>query len=213
MHELSPDVVIVATGGLPNTQVCEGAQHGVSVPDVLTGQVKPGNEVLVFDDHGDHQALSCAQALAEGGAKVELLTPDRAIGEELGISNAAIYYAGFADLGIRTTLNTRLLAVERDGDRLRATVKNDYGGKPETREVDTVVIEHGVLPLEDLYFELQSDSSNHGELNLTALTKGELVDIVHNPQGNYRLYRVGDAVASRNLHAALFESLRICSRF
>ena len=212
VRELSPDVVVVATGGLPDTQVCEGAQYVVSVSDVLTGQIKPGSEVLVFDDHGDHQALSCAQALAEGGAGVELVTPDRAVGEELGLSNAAVYYSGFADLGIRITLNTRLLSVRRDGDRLCATVKNDYGGSAETRDVDTVVVEHGVLPLEDLYFELKPDSSNHGEVDLNALTKGELVDIVQNRQGKFRLYRVGDAVASRNLHAALFESLRICSR-
>lgn len=209
---LSPDVVIVATGGLANTDICEGAEHVASVPEVLTGLIKVGNEVLVFDDHGDHQALSCAQALAEGGARVELVTPDRAGGEELGISNAAVYYAGFADHGIRTTLNTRLLAVEPVGDRLRATLKNDYGGATETREVDTIVVEHGVLPLEDLYFDLKPDSINHGEVDLDALAAGDLIDVVHDPNGKFRLYRVGDAVASRNLHAALFESLRICSR-
>lgn len=209
---LSPDVVIVAAGGLPHTDICEGAHLVASVWDVLTGQVKAGEEVLVFDDHGDHQALSCAQSLAEGGANVELVTPDRAVGEELGVSNAAIYYAGFANLGIRMTLNTRLHAVGRSGGRLSATIKNDYGGTAETRVVDTVVVEHGVLPLEDVYFELKPDSSNHGEVNLGALARGELEDVVRNAQGSYRLYRVGDAVASRNLHAALFDSLRLCSR-
>ena len=209
---LSPDVVIVATGGLPDTHVCEGAHLVASVSDVLTGQIQVGKEVLVFDDHGDHQALSCAQALAADGASVELVTPDRAAGEELGISNAAIYIAAFADLGIRTTLNTRLHSVARAGDRLSATIKNDYGGDAETRTVDTVVVEHGVLPLEDLYFALKPDSVNHGEVDLDALVSGRLVDVVRNPNGSYRLYRVGDAVASRNVHAALYDSLRICSR-
>jgi len=210
--DLSPDVAIIATGGLPDTDVCEGAHLVASVWDVLTGQVPVGKEVLVFDDHGDHQALSCAQALAEGGANVELVTPDRAVGEELGISNAAIYLAAFANLGIRTTLNTRLCAVNRDADRLSAAIKNDYGGAVETRIIDTVVVEHGVLPMEDLYFALKPDSVNHGEVDLDALASGRLVDVVRNPQGNYRLYRVGDAVASRNVHAALFDALRICSR-
>jgi 2,4-dienoyl-CoA reductase-like NADH-dependent reductase (Old Yellow Enzyme family)/thioredoxin reductase len=209
---LSPDVVIVATGGLPDTDVCEGADLVSSVCDVLTDQVRVGKDVLVFDDHGDHQALSCAQALAERGANVELVTPDRAVGEELGISNAAIYYAGFANLGIRTTVNTRLRAVSRSGDRLSATIKNDYGGAAETRIVDTVIVEHGVLPLEDLYFSLKPDSVNRGEVDLNALASGRLVDVISNPRGNYRLYRVGDAVASRNVHAALYDSLRICSR-
>ena len=208
----APDVVIVATGGLPDTGVCAGSDLAASVPDVLTGLVRPGLEVLVFDDHGDHQALSCAQAIAEGGASVELVTPDRAVGEELGVSNAAIYYAAFADLGIRTTVNTRLLQVDRTGDRLSAALKNDYGGAEETRIVDTVVVEHGVLPLENVYFELLPGSSNHGEVDLNSLAQGVLVDIDRNPEGSYRLYRVGDAVASRNLHAALFDALRICSR-
>ena len=212
VNALSPDVVVVATGGLPHTDICEGAHLVSSVWDVLTDQSTAGEAVLVFDDHGDHQALSCAQSLAEGGAKVELVTPDRAVGEELGVSNAAIYYAGFADLGIRMTLNTRLLAVGRNGDRLAATIKNDYGGIAETRLVDTVVVEHGVLPLEDVYFDLKPESINHGEVNLDALARGELVDAVTNAQGSYRLYRVGDALASRNLHAALFDSLRLCSR-
>lgn len=212
VHALSPDVVIVATGGLPDTDVCEGAEHVESVWEVLTDQVLVGKDVMVFDDHGDHQALSCAQALAENGASVELVTPDRAVGQELGISNAAIYYTAFANLGIRTTLNTRLIAVRRVGDRFSVSLKNDYGGTAVTRVVDTVVVEHGVLPLEDVYFELKPDSINRGEVDLHALVGGRLVDIVRNAQGNYRLYRVGDAVASRNLHAALYESLRICSR-
>lgn len=173
--------------------------------DSIRGHPAPG------DERRDHQALSCAQALAENGAGVELVTPDRALGEELGISNAAMYYAAFADLGIRTTLNTRLCAVSRSGDRLSATVKNDYGGSAELRIVDTVVVEHGVLPLEGLYFALKPDSVNHGEVDLDALAGGRLVDMVRNPRGSYRLYRVGDAVASRNVHAAMYDALRICS--
>ena len=109
-------------------------------------------------------------------------------------------------------MNTRLRAVSRAGERLSATIKNDYGGAAETRTVDTVVVEHGVLPLEDVYFALKPDSVNHGELDLDALASGRLVDVIRNAQGRYRLYRVGDAVASRNLHAALYDSLRICSR-
>jgi hypothetical protein len=31
------------------------------------------------------------------------------------------------------------------------------------------------------------------------------------PDGRFELYRVGDAVASRNIHAAILDSLRLCS--
>jgi pyruvate/2-oxoglutarate dehydrogenase complex dihydrolipoamide dehydrogenase (E3) component len=128
IKDLSPDVIIIATGGLADTEICTGAQHVLSVVDALTNPDQVGKKVLVFDDHGDHQALSCVQALAEAGSQVELVTPDGAVGEELGLSNTTSYYTAFANLGIRTTLNTRLLAVTRDADRLSATLKNDYGG-------------------------------------------------------------------------------------
>ena len=34
-----------------------------------------------------------------------------------------------------------------------------------------------------------------------------------NPDGRYQLFRVGDAVASRNIHAAIYDSLRLCKNF
>ena len=33
---------------------------------------------------------------------------------------------------------------------------------------------------------------------------------VNNPEGRFQLFRVGDAVASRNIHAAIYNSLRLC---
>jgi hypothetical protein len=33
---------------------------------------------------------------------------------------------------------------------------------------------------------------------------------VRNPDGAFRLYRIGDAVASRNVHAAIYDALRLC---
>ena len=47
-------------------------------------------------------------------------------------------------------------------------------------------------------------------LNPGALLQGEPQPAPSNPDGRYRLYRVGDAVASRNIHAAIFDSLRLC---
>ena len=33
---------------------------------------------------------------------------------------------------------------------------------------------------------------------------------VNNRGGEFQLFRVGDAVASRNIHAAIYDSLRLC---
>jgi hypothetical protein len=76
-----------------------------------------------------------------------------------------------------------------------------------------VVAEHGTLPRADLYFALKPFSSNRGETDLRALAAGKPQTLVRNPEGRFRLYRVGDAVASRNIHAAIYDSLRIAKDF
>ena len=35
-------------------------------------------------------------------------------------------------------------------------------------------------------------------------------EAIKNPKGDYFLYRVGDAISSRNIHSAIYDSLRIC---
>jgi len=66
------------------------------------------------------------------------------------------------------------------------------------------------LPLDELYFELREQSSNGGEIDLEALISGNAQNLVNNPEGDFQLFRVGDAVASRNVHSAIYDSLRLC---
>ncbi|MBT6095608.1 MAG: NADH-dependent oxidase, partial [Rhodospirillaceae bacterium] len=42
------------------------------------------------------------------------------------------------------------------------------------------------------------------------LLAGAPQTVVRNPGGTYRLWRIGDAVSSRNVHAAIYEALRLC---
>jgi hypothetical protein len=51
---------------------------------------------------------------------------------------------------------------------------------------------------------------NCGEIDQGALIAGRPQTIVANPGGRFQLFRVGDAVASRNVHAAIYDSLRLC---
>jgi hypothetical protein len=102
------------------------------------------------------------------------------------------------------------MTVAREGNKLVAVLSNEYTQAEEERVVDQVVAEHGTLPREDLYFALKPHSTNLGEVDLRALTENRPQAIATNPQGQFRLYRVGDAVASRNIHAAIYDSLRLC---
>ncbi|MEI6403260.1 MAG: N-methylproline demethylase, partial [Actinomycetota bacterium] len=74
--------------------------------------------------------------------------------------------------------------------------------------VDAVVADHGVLANDDLYHQLVPGSVNLGEVDHTALRTGEPQTLVSNPEGSYRLLRIGDAVAGRNIHAAIYDALR-----
>jgi len=43
-----------------------------------------------------------------------------------------------------------------------------------------------------------------------ALIAGRPQTVIRNPQGAYQLFRIGDAVAARNTHAAIYDALRLC---
>ena len=208
-----PDIVVVATGGVPNVEWLEGAEHVASVWDVLGGQVEPGTEALVFDDHGDHQAPSAADYLAARGSSVELVTPDRMSAHEIGATNFPAYLESFYSRGVRLTPDHRLRRVEREGNRLRAVLRNEYSDTEEVRHVDQVVVEHGTLPAAELFHALAPSARNEGEIDIEALIAGRPQEVATNENGEFMLFRVGDAVASRNIHAAIYDSLRLCKEF
>lgn len=206
-----PDVVIVATGGLPNTTFLQtGADLVTTTWDILSGQAAPAGNVLLFDDNGQHQGLSCAEFMARAGSRVEIATPDRMIGQEVGGTNIPAYLKTFHEHGVKMSLTLRLVGVERADGQLRAVLYNEFTDSREERLVDQVVAEHGTLPVDDLYFELKDMAVNRGEFDPEAMMQGRLEEPGANPEGRFHLFRVGDAVASRNIHSAIYDSLRIC---
>ena len=203
---LSPDVVIIATGGLPHTEVLQsGNDLVVSSWDVIAGDVKPGARVLVYDDAGDHPALQAAEVIAASGAHVEVMTPDRTFAPDIMSMNLSPYMRALQKHDVRFTVTYRLLAVERDGNQLRAIIGTDYSGYREARTFDQIVVNHGTLPLDDLYFSLKEQSYNRGETDPDSLVTGRA-----QPHGaGFALYRIGDAVSARNTHAAIYDALRL----
>ncbi len=208
---LEPDVVIVATGGWPNTRFLEAGEDLVATSfDVLSGAAKVADRVLFFDDHGDERSLSLAEYLLEHGAQLEIVTPDRHVGAEvIGTNYPAALGALYAH-GVVMTPDRRLGRVDRGEGGLVATLFNEYTKSTETRTVDQVVVEHGTLPIADVYFGLREGSSNGGELDIDAFVELRPQAIVSNPAGSYQLFRIGDAVASRTIHAAIYDARRLC---
>jgi N-methyl-L-proline demethylase len=60
-----------------------------------------------------------------------------------------------------------------------------------------------------LYFALKPQSSNLGAVDQQELIFGKPQSIVKNKNGKFQLFRIGDAVASRNTHAAIYDALRL----
>ncbi|AJQ50412.1 MULTISPECIES: NADH:flavin oxidoreductase [Pseudomonas] len=204
------DVVIVATGGMPHTEVlAHGNQFLVSSWDIISGDVKPGRNVLVYDDAGDHAGLQAAEFIARSGAKTEIMTPDRSFAPEVMGMNLVPYMRSLQQLDTTFTVTYRLKAVEKQGDQLLATIGTDYSDLTKTRLVDQVVVNHGTRPLDELYFELKPLASNEGAVEYMDLIVGKPQTVVSNPEGRFQLFRIGDAVASRNTHAAIYDALRL----
>jgi 2,4-dienoyl-CoA reductase-like NADH-dependent reductase (Old Yellow Enzyme family) len=208
---LAPDVVIVATGGVPDTTFLDSGEDLVtSVWDVLGGYVEPAGSVLLYDDHGWHQGPSTAVALARKGVALEMVTPDRMLAFEVGATNYPHYLRELYRSGVRLTPDLELQAVRRDGNRLVASFWNEYVDETVERVVDHVVVEHGTLPVDELYHALKDGSRNGGAVDVEGMARGAPEELVINPAGTYLLYRLGDAVSSRNVHAAIYDALRLC---
>ncbi|MHA6688103.1 oxidoreductase [Mesorhizobium sp. A556] len=205
-----PDVVIIATGGLAHTEVLsKGNELVVSSWDILSGDVKPGTNVLIFDDAGDNAGLQAAEVLANAGAKVEIMTPDRSFAPEVMAMNLVPYMRALQKLDVTFTVTWRLEWAERSGNQIVAHIGSDYGGVARERLVDQIVVNHGTIPLDELYFELKPRSRNHGEISHDQLIAGETQTVVRNPEGKFQLFRIGDAVSARNTHAAIYDALRL----
>jgi len=205
-----PDVVIVATGGLPHTQVLKaGNEFVTSTWDIISGHVRPGREVLLFDDAGDHAALQAAEIISAAGAKLEIMTPDRTFAPEVMAMTLVPYLRQLQSRDVTFTVTFRLESLAREGGRLLAAVGSDYGGVHKERRIDQVVVNHGTLPLDALYFDLKPLSRNLGAVNHDQLLAGMPQTVETNLAGAFQLFRIGDAVSARNTHAAIYDALRL----
>ena len=208
----NPDVVIIATGGMPNTELFETGKDSTQVVtswDIIAGDVKPADSILIYDESGDHAALQAAEVAANAGAKVEIMTPDRTFSAGVMAMNLVPYMRSLQDKDTTFTVARRLLGVERRGNKLEAQIGTDYSDHSNIQEYDQVVVNYGTLPLDELYFDLKDLSSNGGAVDHDALINAQTQNIVKNSDGEFQLFRIGDAVSARNTHAAIYDALRL----
>ncbi len=209
---LHPDVVIIATGALAqNPEVESGAELMSNAWDVVGGEVSPTGDVILYDDDGNHTAMTTAELLVRSGATLEIVTPERSVGIEVGGMNMVSYSRALNEADARISLTRRVKSIaRRDDGRLDVEIGSDHSAVRQTRVVDAVVGDHGAVSNDDLYFDLAPASTNLGELDQDAFTAGTPQGVQSNPNGTYQLFRIGDAVEHRNIHAAIYDALRLC---
>lgn len=187
-----------------------GGELALSSIDALSQTPPTNTSVIIYDEHGGEQALVVAEHVAEGtGNTVEIVTADEAIGHDVGHTIIPGYKRRLYSAGVTVTPDSELVSLEGKRGDLTLTLRNVMTGATQQRHSAVVVVERGMLPLDDVYHALKPLSSNGGAMDLKAFSRG-----LPQPHGSsdeaFRLYRVGDAVAFRGIHTAIFDARRLC---
>ncbi|MEO1160595.1 MAG: FAD-dependent oxidoreductase, partial [Pseudomonadota bacterium] len=209
---LDPDLVIIATGGVPNFDRIPGHELITSSWEILDGTVKPASDVLVVDGTGRHVALSAADACHRRGSSVRLVTIDGTLAAEQTYSEQVIWRKWAREHNLPMHTEELLMGVRRQGNRLAATFRSELTGQESEITAGQVIFDGGTYPADELFHGLRQLSSNNGvtQLENWAAGRGTEPDGVKNPDAAFELHRIGDALSSRNIHAAVNDALRLC---
>lgn len=208
-----PDTVIVATGGLPDGGNSEGAEHLTSVWDILTDSTKAKDDVVVFDGTGRHEAVSCALHLAETGHGVQFVTIDDNVGLEMAYSDRVVYRQRLVKNGVRIIGDNQLVRVRPAGNRLVASFRHELTGQEMELTASQVIAEYGTVPVDEVFNALCARSVNQGRTDIEALLARRPQVSAPPSADAFELHRIGDAVTSRNVHAAIYDAMRLCIAF
>lgn len=121
--------------------------------------------------------------------------------------NLVPYMRELQKRGATFTVTYLVEAVRKQGNQLLAVIGSDYGGIAREQLHDQIIVNQGTRPNADLYHDLLPFSKNGGAVDYEKLIAG--VPQQEGATGEFQLYRIGDAVAARNTHAAVYDALRL----
>ena len=141
------------------------------------------------------------------GHSLTLATIDANSATEMGYTDRIVFHKRLAAQNVTTLTYLKLSALHKDGNRLVATLTHELTGQHQKVMTDQVVLETGTNPLADVFFELVDGAANKGITDVDALANWSSQPQSHLP--GYTLHRLGDAVTSRSIHAALLDAYRL----
>ena len=147
---LKPDVVIVATGGMPITPVIPGVdkKNVVNALDLLLGRREAGDSVVVVG--GGHVGCETALQLAQQGKKITIVEILDGIARDMYSANRMHLLKLLTDADVKILTETKVLKITDEG----ITISDKYG-KKNALAADTVVLALGLIANNKLYNELE----------------------------------------------------------
>lgn len=170
----NPDVVIVATGGLPKNLSFkpEGRIDVVQGRHVLLGLAKTGkNVVVIASSTGGMEPLTTAEFLAAQGKNVKVALPYHSVKKGVERTTGRMLFERLQNKQVELMTNCTVTAIDSYGVQLTG------GDKLFLRDVDTVVLAMGSEPNNTLFKQI---SRSNREIHAIGQCKtpGELVDAV-----------------------------------
>ncbi len=168
----APDVVIVATGGLPAELPVPGGDgdNVVQGRDVLLGKVETGQNVVVVAADGGTEGLTTADFLAEQGKDVEVIVPYASAASGVEQITAFDLFSRLGQKGVVTTSNTTVQAIEGD-----TVVVSSRGEERRIEGVDSVVLSLGSVS-NDALLEALADAAEEVHAVGQCRKVGRIVD-------------------------------------
>ena len=225
------DIVVIATGGVPQKpRITYGEDLAETGWEVLGGALPKFSSgehmrIMVYDDNGAQAGVQLTETLAQAATEsfsstsdsfceILYVTPERELAPDIGGMTHAEVARVFCENDVKVEINSRLVGLERRGNRLRVELGSDYAlEKRRFIEVDRIFVEHATSPNCELYDDLKDLSSNLGALDHKAFISDKAQELCSNEDGEFQLFRIGDALAARNVHAAIYDALRLCKNF
>lgn len=203
----NPDLVVLATGGIPQTDFGEGAEHVHATWDIISRQTPIAPTVLIWDGTGRHPAPMVVQVAHAAGAEVTFASIDGGLAQDLTYAETTRWKMEFARTPVETMQDYRLVSVNRINNRLEATLLNLLTTDLKVVTADQVIVDMGTIPDNALFDSVRAHSANDGLTDPDRLVANQRQPL---PKSGFELHRVGDAQASRNIHAAIYDAYRLC---
>ncbi|MCB0095325.1 MAG: hypothetical protein KDE46_06365, partial [Caldilineaceae bacterium] len=93
---------------------------------------------------------------------------------------------------------------------LQATFVHELTDTKQRFVATHMLVEQGTTPTAELYHALRDNACNRGVTDISALLDGAPQPQRGAWDTGYELHRIGDAVSSRSIHAAVYDALRLC---